>query len=220
MKINYRVNLIIVCVSILAIITISGCGYKNADTKDYPATGNTTGSASAFTKDYSTSGNTTGSASAFTKEYSTNGNTTGSASAFTKDYSTNGSTTSSTSAYTKDYSTNSNTTGFADQFDYNYNSNEGVYHVKGSITNEGSKTAHNISVMLSFTDRNGSVLHQKRIQIGDINPSEEKSVSYDWAGPKEATLDTKVYQDIKQVLPDNNYNINIEDREINWGDEE
>jgi hypothetical protein len=186
MKINYRVNLIIVCVSILAIITISGCGYKNADTKDYPTTGNTTGSESEFTKDYST----------------------------------NDSTTSSASAFTKDYSTNSNTTGFADQFDYNYDSNEGVYHVKGSITNEGNKTAHNISVMLSFTDRDGSVLHQKKMQIGDINPSEEKQVSYDWAGPEEATLDTKVYQDLKQVLPDYNYNINIEDREINWVDEE
>ena len=146
MKINYAINLIVLCGSILAIITISGCSYST-DTKT---------------------------------EFDTN-----------------------------------NATSFADHFDCSYNSNEGVYHVKGSITNKGITTAHNISVMLSFTGINGYVLHQKRMQIGNINPSEEKSVFYDWAGPKGAKLETKVYQDTKQVLL--NYNNYSEDREIKWG---
>jgi hypothetical protein len=123
------------------------------------------------------------------------------------------------------YSTNTkaefntdNTTSFADHFVCSYNNNEGVYHVKGSITNKGIATAQNISVTLSFTNINGYVLHQKRMQIGNINPSEEKSVSYDWAGPKGANFDTKVYQDTKQVPLDNKTSNYSEDSEIKWGD--
>ena len=149
MKINYVINLIVLCVSILAIITISGCSYSTDKKIDF---------------------------------------------------------------------TTDNATDFADHFDCNYNSNEGIYHVKGSITNKGITTAHNISVMLSFTDRNGYVLHQKKMQIGNIDPSEEKSVSYDWAGPKGANFDTKVYQDTKQVPLYNKTSNYSEDSEIKWGD--
>jgi len=61
-----------------------------------------------------------------------------------------------------------------------YDGVEGIYHVNGTVTNTDNSTMHNMSVMINFNDKLGFVLHQKRIEIGDILPGQEKSFSYDW----------------------------------------
>jgi hypothetical protein len=76
---------------------------------------------------------------------------------------------------------------------YDYDGIEGIYHVNGTVNNTGNSTLHNVSVMINFNDKSGFVLHQKRIEIEDIAPNQEKPFSYDWL-----VYETKVKIDVKE----------------------
>ncbi len=64
----------------------------------------------------------------------------------------------------------------------NYGS-DGLYRVTGNTFNQGTTTARNAYVHITFVDVRGTVLHEQDEQLGDIEPSGEQSFSYNWAGP-------------------------------------
>lgn len=74
---------------------------------------------------------------------------------------------------------------------------EEYHEISGTTRNVGISKAHNAFVMITIQDSSGMILHEKRVDLGDISPAAEESFTYEWIYPWSAfaQLEVKSYCD-------------------------